>query len=129
MSKPLINKLKELIDIVYPVGSVYISTNSTNPGNLFGGSWSQIKDSFLLACGNSYANGEVGGEASVKLDFQNYAYKVWSTDPDFVNRDFGGYWKPEGNDYGYSSSYISNRNTPHNNMPPYFAVYMWKRIG
>lgn len=129
MSKPLINKLKELIDIIYPIGSVYISTNNINPSNLFGGTWSQIKDSFLLACGNIYANGSVGGEASVKLEFENYSHKVWSTDPDFINKDLSGLWNPEGYNYGYSSSYLSNRNVPHNNMPPYFAVSMWRRIG
>ena len=51
----------------YPIGSIYQSTNSTNPSNIFGGIWSQIKDRFLLACGDNYANGSVGGEASHTL--------------------------------------------------------------
>lgn len=59
--------LDDLIDIIYPVGSVYISVTSTNPQTLFGGEWTQIKDTFLLACGNSYANGATGGEANHKL--------------------------------------------------------------
>lgn len=32
-------KLRQLVDLVYPVGSIYISTASTNPGTLFGGTW------------------------------------------------------------------------------------------
>lgn len=31
------NKLTEFISILYPIGSVYISTNSTNPSTLFAG--------------------------------------------------------------------------------------------
>ena len=44
---------QEILNIIYPVGSIYMSTNSTNPSTLFGGTWKQIKDRFLLACGDS----------------------------------------------------------------------------
>lgn len=53
---------------IYPVGSIYLSVNNINPSTLFGGVWEQIKDRFLLACGNTYANGSVGGEANVTLN-------------------------------------------------------------
>lgn len=56
----------------YPIGSIYISTNSTDPSTLFGGTWTQIEDRFLLASGSSYAlktNGAntTGGEATHSL--------------------------------------------------------------
>ena len=51
----------------YPVGSIYLSVNSTNPGTIFGGTWEQIKDRFLLACGSTYSNGSTGGEAKHTL--------------------------------------------------------------
>ena len=52
---------------VYPVGSIYMSVNSTDPSSLFGGGWTRLKDRFLLAAGDSYAAGNTGGEASHKL--------------------------------------------------------------
>ena len=56
---------------VYPIGSIYMSINNTNPGTLFGGVWEQIKDTFLLASGDSYASGTTGGSASVTLTIDN----------------------------------------------------------
>ena len=52
---------------IYPVGSIYMSVNSTNPSTLFGGEWEQIEDRFLLACGTNHNNGETGGEATHTL--------------------------------------------------------------
>ena len=52
---------------IYPVGSIYMSINSTDPSELFGGEWEQIKDRFLLACGTTYSNGATGGEATHTL--------------------------------------------------------------
>lgn len=51
----------------YPIGSIYLSVNNTNPETIFGGKWEQIKDKFLLACGSTYSNGSTGGEATHKL--------------------------------------------------------------
>lgn len=57
-----------LIKKIYPVGSIYISTVSTNPSTLFGfGTWVQIKDTFLLAAGTAYTAGSTGGSATHTL--------------------------------------------------------------
>lgn len=61
-------KASDLLDSLYPVGSIYISYNSTSPASRFGGSWTQITDRFLLAQGTSYRTaGSTGGEADVTL--------------------------------------------------------------
>ena len=62
---------KPLLNLVYPVGSIYWSSNNTNPGTLFGGTWTQIKDKFILAAGDSYTNGATGGAATVTLTVSN----------------------------------------------------------
>ena len=64
--------LKEnFLNLVYPVGSIYWSSNNTNPASLFGGTWTQIKDKFILAAGDSYTNGATGGAATVTLTVSN----------------------------------------------------------
>lgn len=50
----------------YPVGSIYISINNTNPSTYFGGTWEQLKDRFLLGAGNNYTAGSTGGSASLQ---------------------------------------------------------------
>lgn len=54
----------DMLDIMYPVGAVYISVVECDPGQLFGGTWVQIKDTFLLSAGDTYTNGDTGGSVS-----------------------------------------------------------------
>jgi hypothetical protein len=56
-----------MIDKIYPVGSIYLGVNSINPTELFGGEWEQIEDKFLLAAGTNHASGETGGEETHTL--------------------------------------------------------------
>ena len=55
----------DLVDLIYPIGSIYMSVNSTNPGTLFGGTWQQIEDTFLLSAGQTYTAGDTGGSATM----------------------------------------------------------------
>lgn len=48
---------EKLFNLIYPVGSIYISVNSTSPATLFGGSWERIQDTFLMAAGTNHAAG------------------------------------------------------------------------
>ena len=52
-----------VINLAYPVGSFYVSYNSTSPATLFGGEWTQITDKFLY-CANSA--GTTGGSSTHK---------------------------------------------------------------
>ena len=40
------------VDILHPVGSFYLSTNSTSPSSLFGGTWVQITNAVLRGATN-----------------------------------------------------------------------------
>lgn len=133
----------ELLNIVYPVGSIYMSVNTTNPATLFGGTWVQLKDRFLLGAGDSYNNGATGGEATHTLTTDempshNHAYED-TTGNSALNGWFGREGSISSDEYmGVSKSIASYSNytfkmtntggsQPHNNMPPYLVVYMWKR--
>lgn len=121
------------MDNIYPIGSIFISTNTTNPSTYFGGKWERIKGRFLLAADDSaYKIGSTGGEATVTLTVEqipphyhwidNYNSGGWPT----------GYMTVTANGKtGYGSN-VRTGNTgggqAHNNMPPYLVVYIWKRI-
>ena len=130
---------KSLLDMVYPVGSIYLSVSGTDPQTLFGGTWARLEDVFLLAAGAKHAAGSTGGEESHIL-----------TEPEIAPHKHAMAYGPEssasstGFSYGIAAGsatnsaggrgYASNLGTfsagggqPHNNMPPYLAVYTWKR--
>lgn len=58
---------RSLVDIIYPVGSIYMSANNVNPGTLFGGTWQAITGRFILAANNTYPLGSTGGSATKQL--------------------------------------------------------------
>ena len=58
------SQINNLWKTIYPIGSLYLSTSSTNPATLFGGTWEQIQDKFMLAAGTTYPAGSSGGNAS-----------------------------------------------------------------
>jgi len=139
---------------VYPVGSIYMSVNSTDPGTLFGGTWEQLEDRFLLGAGSSYSAGDTGGEAEHtltgdELPTTNGSFKIrqmsWGTGASQYSSMVSG---PSGivtgvqatgsgvDSVAYYSGVTRGMNevtlsfgsdAAHNNMPPYLAVYMWKR--
>ena len=72
----------DFIELIYPVGSLYWSSKSTNPSTLFGGTWVQIKDRFILACGDTYTSVDAtGGASSVTLSVSNMPSHTHSFTP------------------------------------------------
>ncbi len=128
-----------IIDKIYPVGSIYITTNEISPKTLFGvGEWEQIKDRFLLSAGDTYQGGSTGGEATVKLTSDQIPshthFHVISDKENGIDITEATGVKLDSTEVttkGWEDSSII-RNTgggkSHNNMPPYLTVYMWKRI-
>lgn len=141
---------------MYPIGSIYISVNNTNPSALFGGEWEQINDRFLLAAGSTYAAGTTGGEATHQLTTSempshNHAASTESAgahthtigcDTDAAKGTYcssvhgastgAESFKGATNSAGAHTHTVTvgavGGNAAHNNMPPYLAVYVWKRV-
>ena len=129
-----------LIDKIYPVGSIYMSTVNNSPASFLGGNWLPIEDKFLLACGSSYSAGDTGGAATHTLkesEMPAHQHTVRSIHGQLYS-DCGGNGSNSikfvgwtGGASSWSNPYYadySGGGAAHNNMPPYLAVYMWKRI-
>ena len=122
-----------MLDKAYPVGSIYMSVNSTNPQNLFGGTWVQIKDRFLLAAGTTYKAGATGGEATHTLtvdEIPNHQHVLWYPNEGGEQSAAIGYPEAGSKNTWYaeaSKTGGAGGGAAHNNMPPYLSVYVWKR--
>ena len=151
------------VNKVYPVGSIYMSVNNSDPSELFGGRWIQIEDKFLI--GASYGGfglGSTGGEAYHTLTTsempshthtQNAHRHTAAADkflvsPDNVKINGTKRSLPSTGSAGYivyadsaggiteqqytANATATNQNTGggegHNNLPPYLAVNIWKRV-
>ena len=131
--KDYINNLKDYVDSsLYPVGSIYMSVNSTDPSTLFPGTtWEQLKDRFLLGAGDTYTAGDTGGEASHTLTVEELPAHNHGLDPiQQVQR--GSAYEDSALKWGSGGSAYKTGNTgggnAHNNMPPYICVFMWRRV-
>ncbi len=114
----------------YEVGDILATTNSKAPSKRWPGTeWAQIKDRFLLAAGDSHAIGSTGGEAEHYLqtsELPKYTKgQVYTSDTDSPKTS-GWLSGGEGTSIGYGSLYLGDGKA-HNNMPPYEAVFIWKR--
>ena len=69
-----------VFDLIYPVGSIYMSVNSTDPATLFGGSWTQLQNRFLLGAGTSYTAGATGGSAYLQAHTHSFTGSSHSHD-------------------------------------------------
>ena len=136
------------LNYTYPVGSLYMSAEATSPASLFGGTWEQIKDRFILAAGDTYAAGSTGGEATHALTISEMpshshrmlisGYTGWESetisgyvlklDNNILDNTTGGQTTlPHVTNNNLNILYSGN-NSAHNNMPPYITMYVWKRI-
>ena len=123
----------DLLNNIYPIGSIYMSINETNPSSLFGGTWEQIKDTFLLSAGDTYEAGSIGGEAEHALTIEEIPAHAHMQVGAQANES-GPYPNIPllGRSYSATGIDIDTNKTggeqAHNNMPPYLTVYMWKRV-
>lgn len=130
----------EMMLEIYPVGSVYMSVNSTSPASLFGGTWERLKDRFLLGAGDSYAPGNTGGNATHAHEFTDNSIATIGINTSGIgyagNPNGGSYtttrvWQGSTNEYSMTASggaKLIGATKNSSNMPPYLAVYMWKRV-
>ena len=130
--------LEKLRNQMYPVGSLYFSTNSTSPATIYGGTWERYgKGRTLVSVNESdtdFTAGTTGGEKTHVLTVDEMP-KHRHTVRKFATMQGGGSWDgdkiggAQRNDAVAGDGYTeySGTSKAHNNMPPYIAVYLWRR--
>lgn len=120
----------------------WVSDDPTSPASFIGGTWEQIKDKFILAAGDTYAAGSVGGKASVALEARNIP-RLWGQSLAFDvsgNNFHVAQWgwvasarqiSSQNGFNAYDGLYVTvgdDNNSAVDVMPPYVAKYVWQRI-
>lgn len=143
----------DLLSFIYPIGSIYLSVNNINPETFLGGRWEALQDRFLIGAGSTYESGATGGSADAIVVGHTHTGTTNSDGAHYhtaTGRAASGSTSgsvPESYaKYGSTRSVripFSGTNGAHThtfttdatgsdgtnaNLPPYLAVYMWKRI-
>ncbi|KAK8835310.1 hypothetical protein M9Y10_013515 [Tritrichomonas musculus] len=135
--------MNKIVDLIYPIGAIYMSVNSISPQTLFGGSWEQIQDKFLLASGSTYSAGSTGGASSHTHTTQNHTLTIEEI-PSHSHNFNSAADESSTSLWSYTATYrtaskgqtdTTGGGQPHNhgdtgqasNLPPYLSVYVWKR--
>lgn len=121
---------------LFPIGAYYITESTTTPASLFGGEWVQVSGKFLLgqSVQDGYLVGSEGGEKTHTLTTEEMPehYHQLGSKPNTGNIVAAGPYSADGGGYNNNfESYIDSTwaggNQPHNNMPPYRIVNIWRR--
>lgn len=139
------------LSTIYPIGSIYTSTVSTNPNTLFGfGTWVAFgAGRVLLGDGGGYAAGATGGSADAIVVSHTHSATTTSTDSGHTHGISPGAWtdgggKVEGNSFSFGGKVTATQSSTANitsstsisttgssgtgaNLQPYVVVYMWNR--
>jgi hypothetical protein len=139
------------LSTIYPIGSIYTSTVSTNPSTLFGfGTWVAFgAGRVLLGDGGGYAAGATGGSADAIVVSHTHSATTTSTDSGHSHGISPGAWtdgggKVEGNSFSFGGKVTATQSSTANitsstsisttgssgtgaNLQPYVVVYMWNR--
>ncbi|EAX79293.1 hypothetical protein TVAG_314470 [Trichomonas vaginalis G3] len=144
----------EILQTLYPIGSIYTSMNSTRPEVVLGlGTWTQIVDRFLYCANSSKETGgskTISGEnlpahshyidlTTAEAGWHKHRFWDWSAmkkgkgydvkdDVQFAINCFWGSTQGEGNHTHRVSGYTQTTGQSKDYMPPYMTVYAWYRI-
>lgn len=133
---------KDFLDIIYPVGSIYqTSLSGFDPNTEWGGTWERIKGKVLVGVDEDdtdFTNScKTGGEKTHKLtiaEMPKHGHSIielfydqsvsYQTDYHVAADKYSKNYRDAGS--RHSAQYAGSDN-PHNNMPPYFTCYIWRR--
>lgn len=148
---------QEIFKLIYPVGSIYLSTSTTNPSTYFGGTWEQVaKECYLLGYNSSNTwfdkpgqskgskNGPGGwntASTTLTLDqIPSHGHKIrmrnegkWNWNSGSFAGDMlegGYYWQGSRGTFNWlidTEPQGGGKGHNHFHVPPYYTVVVWKR--
>lgn len=148
---------KSFLDRTYPVGSIYMSTNATNPTDLFGGTWvawgaGRVPVGFNGGDGNFNSSEKTGGSKTINIQhnhgLSNARAAVGRADSSlstmsytsggnphnvYFDREFSYYGGISGGSKHATDTSLIYGNTNNGGstaasvLQPYITCYMWKR--
>lgn len=131
---PSIKCLKDLVKQILPIGIILSFDTPVNPNELYGGTWERIKGRFIWGIEDSEQAGCTGGEKTHTLNIDempSHQHYVFGTDVNATahteSKDVYAY-KEYSNTYNSIYSDSEGGSQPHNNMPPYYGAYTWRRV-
>lgn len=129
-------KTTDLLNLIYPIGSIYMSVQDVSPATFLGGTWVALEDRFLIGASATYSAGSTGGSTTHTLTEQEMPSHshtiqnrlvVWD-EPNLTalnTATYSGPMKLREANQGLTNT--TGGGQAHSIMNPYLAVYMWKR--
>lgn len=139
----------------HPVGSIYQTISPENPAVTFGGgTWERIENRFIMGASDTYPAGSTGGstahEHEYKLEFMwrlgalvgyptsaiatyNYKTQSWNDNNKKVNDGQDtlandGFSSTYGEKTGGETYSVTGNTASSSSIPPYYSVYIWRRV-
>lgn len=137
----ILDAIKNIWKTIYPVGSIYISVNTTNPSTLFGGTWQRLTGGFLYGSGITSGTAGASGNGT-GTDTGGTALTTSQLPAVMEVKNVGYLGSSSGSGVAISMQYASSVNTEntvgttinnagggktHKHAIPYITVVIWKR--
>lgn len=136
---------KNLLEFVYPIGSVYFSTVNSSPASTIGGTWTQITNRFIRTGDSPTATGgsdthshklsNKGGALIDVLPGTNHEWLNVATSAigamPFTPTNKHAFWTKEYNpsaETAWHAVALTGRTDSEGSLPSYYTVCMWVRI-
>lgn len=119
------------VDLIYPIGSIYMTTSTVSPAVLFGGTWERIKGRCIVGVDESDTDFETVSKTGGSKYLQNHTHTLNGGSSNYYGGSGDtGRWLPQydENQYKWRVDGVSDVQTGNSgNLQPYYTAYIWRR--